>query len=153
MYFRRFENIPTNILCAYVLEQDIDEQIGFFNAYLYETNQSDDDRVYYMEDFEEIINPVVCANGAYWLTARVYYGDFNPNDGFWYFDGYGNLVSLNPFECGNRLRMLIEDAFNHMEHDEIAEVFSCIGWEEENVIGSINNDVNGVYAELICDVV
>lgn len=49
--------------------------------------------------------------------------------------------------------MLIENAFSYIKHDEIAEVFNYLGWEEEDVMGDINDDVNGVYAELVCDVI
>lgn len=94
MKFEKFENIPTNILCAYVLEQTLTDQMDFFDVYLYEIHQDDSDRVYRMEDFEDIIQLSVDAKGIHWLANRIYYGNFNPFDSFWYFDGYGNLVSL-----------------------------------------------------------
>lgn len=144
MKFEKFENIPTNILCAYVLEQTFTDQMNF----LYEIHQNDNDTIYRMEDFEDIIKLAVDVNGIHWLANRIYYGNFNPFDDFWCFDGYGNLESFTLFECENRLRMLIEDAFGYMAHNEIAKVFNYLDWEEEDVIGDINDDVNGVYAEL-----
>lgn len=50
-----------------------------------------DNEVFSMDDFDEI------ASG--WkpleLAQRIFYGSFNPNDDYFYFNGYGNLESTS----------------------------------------------------------
>lgn len=50
-----------------------------------------DDSIFDMDDFNELMNgfePI-------YIAMRVSFGDFNPHDEYFYFDGYGNLVSIN----------------------------------------------------------
>lgn len=49
-------------------------------------------------------------NNAHWLADRIHYGDFNPNDECFNFDGYGNLQSFS------------EDEHNEMINDEKEEI-------------------------------
>jgi hypothetical protein len=50
-----------------------------------------DDEIFSMDDFEEI----VCGWKPLELAQRIFYGDFNPNHNYFYFNGYGNLVSTD----------------------------------------------------------
>ena len=49
-------------------------------------------------------------NNAYWLACRIHFGDFNPNDEYFNFDGLGNLQSFNEYE------------YNEMINDEKEEI-------------------------------
>lgn len=50
-----------------------------------------DDEVFSMDDFEEIVSGWKPLE----LAQRIFYGDFNPNRDYFYFNGYGNLVSTD----------------------------------------------------------
>lgn len=50
-----------------------------------------DNEVFSMDDFEEIVSGWKPLE----LAQRIFYGDFNPNRDYFYFNGYGNLVSTN----------------------------------------------------------
>lgn len=76
------------------------EELDAYNGYL------NDDRYYLMEDLNEFYNgtdPIELLQRAYygrdddtWHTdgrGEKIYGEFNPNREYFYFNGYGNLVS------------------------------------------------------------
>ena len=78
------------------------EALDSWNEYL------GDDRIYLMEDLDEIYyheSPIFILQRAYfghddddWTTdsrGDRTYGEFNPNRDYFYFNGYGNLVSTN----------------------------------------------------------
>ena len=48
-----------------------------------------------MDEFDELMNDSVKENGALWLAQRIFFGDFNPNHDYFYFNGYANLVSTD----------------------------------------------------------
>ena len=50
-----------------------------------------DNEVFDMDDFEEIVSGWKPLE----LAQRIFYGDFNPNHDYFYFNGYGNLVSTD----------------------------------------------------------
>lgn len=86
-------------------------------------------QVYYMEEFNELmhgVKPLEIAN-------RIYYGDFNPNDEYFRFNGYANLESLNEYdledemkdyasEIAQRTIELYEDGHLNCLNDEIIEI-------------------------------
>lgn len=49
---------------------------------------------YDMDDLDEIMH----GQDAYWIACRVHFGDFNPMDDYFSFDGYGNLISLSTYD-------------------------------------------------------
>ena len=50
-----------------------------------------DNEVFDMDDFEDLVSGWKPLE----LAQRIFYGDFNPNHGYFYFNGYGNLVSTD----------------------------------------------------------
>lgn len=46
---------------------------------------------YDMDDLDEIMH----GQDAHWIACRVHFGDFNPMDDYFRFDGYGNLESID----------------------------------------------------------
>jgi len=49
---------------------------------------------YDMDDLDEIMH----GQDAHWIACRVHFGDFNPMDDYFRFDGYGNLISLSTYD-------------------------------------------------------
>lgn len=89
---------------------DCMEELDSYNGYL------EDDRYYYMEDLSEFYHgqdPLEILTRAFyghdddtWETDRngyKCYGEFNPNRKYFYFDGYGNLVSSDYKDYSDRL--------------------------------------------------
>ena len=86
-------------------------------------------QVYYMDDFDEIMNGCQPIE----IAQRIYFGDFNPNDEYWRFNGYANLESLdeyelyeeikdNAIEIAQRTVELYEDGHLNYLDDEIVEI-------------------------------
>lgn len=71
------------------------ELLTVYNSYCDDNNKVDD-IIYSMWDFEEILNGI----DKFELVRMALYGEFNPNDDYFYFNGYGNLNSCNfiPYE-------------------------------------------------------
>ena len=61
--------------------------------YLEDTNYMDD-YIYSMDDFNELHYGV----DAWEIARRIHFGEFNPTDDYWMYNGYGNLVSLDEWE-------------------------------------------------------
>lgn len=55
-----------------------------------DNNNDPDNHIYFMEEFEEILANVE----KFDLLRMAFYGDFNPNDDYFAFNGYGNLISF-----------------------------------------------------------
>lgn len=82
------------------LFNDCIEELDSYNGYL------GDDRYYYMDELDELYNstePSEILRRAYYghdddtyttdASGNRTYGEFNPNREYFYFNGYGNLVS------------------------------------------------------------
>lgn len=74
-------------------------------------------------DMEYDLDMLAKGKGAYWLAFRIHYGDFNPNDDYFNFDGYGNLQSFNEYEYNEILvdekEEIIETALKLHEQNKI----------------------------------
>lgn len=120
------------------------EELDSYNGYL------GDDHYYEMEmlnDFYSGTDPLEILNRAYFghdddtWTADAYgnksYGEFNPNRDYFYFDGYGNLVSSDYKDYSAHLdEYVIEamqenrsDIYGIDENEELADLFDEL--EEE----------------------
>ena len=83
-----------------------------------------DDSIFDMDDFNELMNghePIEIAN-------RIAFGDFNPNDNYFQFDGYGNLVSFNYLSNFLHLTYLADEI---NDYDELADELVNVGLLEE----------------------
>ena len=63
-------------------------------------------------DMEYDLDIFAEGNNAYWLACRIFYGDFNPNDDYFNFNGCGNLQSFSEYE------------YNEMINDEKEEIIN-----------------------------
>ena len=51
----------------------------------------------------------------YDLALKIHYGEFNPNDEYFAFDGYDNLVSFDTYERNGYLRDNAEEIYDRIE--------------------------------------
>ena len=81
------------------------------NNEICEYNYNYEDRVYNMDEFNEIYSD------SWEATRAAFYGNFNPTDEYFYINVYGNLVSVRyrddlPFDTDNIFDYLAEDIDN-----------------------------------------
>lgn len=92
------------------------------NEYCSATNGFDD-VVYIMDEFDEIIG----GQDPWWIACRVFYGNFNPNDDFFGFSAYGNLVSFDEYTLKDHIYIedivdYITDNMDNLFNDEVQEI-------------------------------
>ena len=135
-YFKNNEEIFNNCI----------EELDSYNGYL------NDDRYYEMEMLNDIYygsDPLEILERAYygrdddtWYTdahGDKIYGAFNPNREYFYYNGYGNLVSSNYKDYSAHLdRYVIEDMSENRCHidniednDELSALFDELELDEE----------------------
>lgn len=107
------------------------EELDNYNGYL------GDNRYYFMEDLNEFyinLEPLEILNRAYYGRDDDTNGEFNPNREYFYYNGYGNLVSSDYIDYSNLL------------DDFAIETMS----ENRNYINSIdsNEDLQKLFDEL-----
>ena len=91
------------------------EKITLLNEYLGNVNYTDH-MIYFMDEIDEILYGITPDN----IIRLAFYGgrfnfkqdNFNPNDEYFSFDGYGNLVSISRYDldayCGRYLDDMIQ---------------------------------------------
>lgn len=114
------------------------EELDSYNGYL------GDDRYYYMDDLDEFYtgtNPLEILRRAYygrdddtWHTdasGNKIYGEFNPNREYFYYNGYGNLVSSDYKDYSDKLDNYVIESMSENRcyidtidsDDELSELF------------------------------
>ena len=75
--------------------EDMSESDIFYiwNEYTQNNNYYDDE-IFSMDEFDEIMDGTTPTD----LSYKIFYGDFNPNNAYFYFNGYGNLKSSDYIE-------------------------------------------------------
>ena len=71
-----------------------------------------------------------------WIANRIFYGDFNPNDEYFTFNGYGNLVSYDEWEankeCENYINEIIDALIDNIDYiDTYSEILNLFEELEE----------------------
>ena len=108
---------------------DCIEELDGYNGYL------GDDRYYEMEYLNEFYNstePLELLRRAYfgrdddtWTTdstGNKQYGDFNPNRDYFYYNGYGNLVSSDYIDYSDKLdKYVIEEMHENRQYIDSIE--------------------------------
>lgn len=150
------ENRTKEIVIADII-QYFKENEDIFNDCMEELDGYDgylgDDRYYYMEDMSEFYrgqDPIEILTRAFyghdddtWETDRngnKVYGAFNPNRDYFYYNGYGNLVSSDYKDYSDKLdHWAIEEMSNNRryiysidDNEELADLFD----ELEEVCGN-----------------
>lgn len=72
-----------------IIKNSDDDDLMFINNG-YQSEVNGDNYIYRMTDFDEIMGGEIAPSE---LSYRIFYGDFNPNHNFFWYDGYGNLRS------------------------------------------------------------
>ena len=74
-----------------------------------------------------------------WIANRIFYGDFNPNDDYFIFNGYGKLESFDEWkankECEEYIDEIVDALIDNIDHidtySEIHDLFEKLEEEEE----------------------
>ena len=66
--------------------------------------------LYNMDDFNEIMEGYTPTE----LAQRIFFGDFNINDDYFYFNGYGNLESITEYDMEGHFEMIIDEIIDSM---------------------------------------
>lgn len=105
---------------------DVMEELDGYNGFL------GDDRMYPMENLDELYQDTPASE----ILARAFYGydyyytdkednhttPFNPNRNYFFFNGYGNLVSIDEKDYSNRIDdYFVEELKNNSDYIEIPE--------------------------------
>ena len=67
--------------------------------------------LYNMDDFDEIIGEGYTPTE---LAQRIFFGDFNINDDYFYFNGYGNLESITEYDMEGHFEIIIDEIVDSM---------------------------------------
>lgn len=70
--------------------------------------------IYYdMDSFDEFMSNYTPSE----IARMIHFGEFNPNDDYFRFDGYGNLESLDWQEISDEAESLESDIIDHLVND------------------------------------
>ena len=126
---------------------DCIEELDGYNGYL------GDDRYYNMDELNEYYNgvePLELLRRAYFgqdndtwtidASGNKTYGEFNPNREYFYYNGYGNLVSSDYKDYSAHLDEYAIETMNENRHyidsidgdDDLAALFDELEQEDEN---------------------
>ena len=107
----------------------VDEKIALHNTYCDAANCMDD-CIYAMDDMEVILEDV----DKWRLVDMIRYGNFDFNDEFWGFNGYGNLDSYDAWELpifASDIAGYILRKEDSLGNDEIQEILDEEGEDDE----------------------
>ena len=113
----------------YINGMSVDEKIALHNTYCDAANCMDD-CIYAMDEMEVILEDV----DKWRLVDMIRYGNFDFNDEFWGFNGYGNLVSYNAWELpiyASDIADYILSKEDSLGNDEIQEILDEEGEDDE----------------------
>ncbi|KAA9290010.1 MULTISPECIES: antirestriction protein ArdA [Aerococcus] len=74
-----------------------------------------DDRLYDMDELDEILYEFTPMD----IVRMVHFGDFNFNDDYFTFDGYGNLESVSSYSADKHNDYIIKDQLNNLVNEYI----------------------------------
>ena len=66
--------------------------------------------LYNMDDFDEMMEGYSPTE----LAQRIFFGDFNINDDYFYFNEYANLESIHEYEIQGHFEMIIDEIVDSM---------------------------------------
>ena len=107
-----------------------DELVEIHNRYC-EANNNYDDQIFQNDDatLNDVMGECTFAKAA----CKLYYSDYNYNDNYFWFDGYGNLESSNDPKdnifVDDIARYIVDDK-NDLDNMDLREVIQ--GWQEED---------------------
>lgn len=115
-----------------IKEMSTEDKVALWNEYC-DSEYRFDDRIYFMEDFDEIMS----GREPLDIARTCYFGDFDPTHEYFWFNGYANLESdydidgeKSPF-CIDELVDYIVENEEDFGNNDIAEVLEGEKEEEE----------------------
>ena len=66
--------------------------------------------LYNMDDFDEMMEGYTPTE----LAQRIFFGDFNINHDYFFFNGYANLESIHEYEMSDHFEMIIDEIIDSM---------------------------------------
>lgn len=99
-------------LIEYINGMNEDEMVELHNNYC-EAEGCEDCCIYSMEELDEVLEGLTPTN----ILQRAFYGRFNPNDAFFWFNGYANLGSAS---WENKLPIYASDIADYILTNEDA---------------------------------
>lgn len=87
-----------------------------------------DDHIYYMEEFDEIMD----GENATTIANKIFYGDFNPNNAYFCFNGYANLKSSDYLDDLISFYDLANYIYNNDEDFDNDELRDFLDEDENN---------------------
>ena len=66
--------------------------------------------LYDMDDFDLVMEGYTPTE----VVQRTFFGDFNPNDGYFFFNGYGNLESIAEWEMEDHFEPILDEIIDSM---------------------------------------
>ena len=90
--------------------------------------------LYNMDDFDEIIGEGYTPTE---LAERIFFGDFNPNGDYFFFNGYANLESIYEWEMEDHFEPILDEIIDSMIYN-----YDDLYIDNDNL-----NDLIGEYLE------
>lgn len=120
-----------NNIITIIKNSDDDDLFDINNRYQDEANW--DNYIYPMDDFDDIMSSLTPSE----LSCRIFYGEFNPNHNYFWFDGYGNLrssdyASDSPYICESEIAEWCVENDEDFGIHEIREVLDEYNEDEED---------------------
>lgn len=94
--------------------------------------------LYYLEFFEnneEFFNTYFISKAPMEIIRATYYGDYNYNDDYVKFNGYGNIDSYTEYEKNEMIKDNIDDIV-----DNLVEYYECIEIYDEELLSLLEED-------------
>lgn len=103
-------------------EMETTDLIQLHNEYCDAVNGYDN-HIYHMDDLDLLCE----GQDAHWIACRAIFGDFNANDDYIMFDGYGNFRTLNDYNVNNYIYAediadYITENNNPLYNDDIQDI-------------------------------
>lgn len=89
--------------------------------------------LYNMEDFDTIMEGYTPTE----VVQRTFFGDFNPNDDYFYFNSYANLESITENDMFDHFEMIIDEVIDSMIYN-----YNDLYIDDDNL-----NDLAGRYLD------
>ena len=89
--------------------------------------------LYNMEDFDMVMEGYTPTE----LAERIFFGDFNPNDDYFYFNSYANLESITENDMFDHFEMIIDEVVDSMIYN-----YNDLYIDDDNL-----NDLIGKYLD------
>lgn len=120
-----------NNIITIIKNSDDDDLFDIHNRYQDEANW--DNYIYPMDDFDDLMSSLTPSE----LSYRIFYGEFNPNHNYFWFNGYGNLCSSDyasdfPYLCESEIAVWCVEHDEDFGIHEIREVLDEYNEDEED---------------------